>query len=204
MLGWITNLMNSMGYIAIVFLMFLENVFPPIPSELIMPLAGYTATQGKLTLLGAIVAGTFGSVLGALPLYYVGKTIGEKRLKSWADKHGKWLTVSGDDIGKAKQWFDKHGGVAVLICRLVPGVRSLISIPAGIAKMNLPLFLLYSALGAGIWTALLAFLGFKLGERFDQVDKYFGPASYVILGSLLAFYIYRVVKQSQKQDKTTH
>src|SRR5919112_1303221 len=101
MFEWITGLMNSMGYIAIVFLMFLENVFPPIPSELIMPLAGFTATKGKLSLLGVIIAGTIGSMLGALPLYYLGKTIGEERLKKWADKHGKWLTVSSEDIDKA-------------------------------------------------------------------------------------------------------
>ncbi|MDF2441109.1 MAG: hypothetical protein JWN98_2093, partial [Abditibacteriota bacterium] len=146
MLEWITNLMNSMGYAAIVFLMFLENVFPPIPSELIMPMAGFTATQGKLTLVGVIIAGTLGSVLGALPLYYMGKVIGEDRLKEWADKHGKWLTVSREDIEKSKEWFDKHGAVAVIIGRLVPGVRSLIAVPAGIDQMNLPLFLLYTAI----------------------------------------------------------
>src|SRR5687767_4658381 len=132
MLEWITEFMNSMGYFAIVFLMFLENVFPPIPSEVIMPMAGFTATQGKLSFIGVVIAGTLGSVLGALPLYFVGKTIGEDRLKSWAHSHGKWLTVSRDDIDKAKEWFEKHGAIAVLIGRLVPGVRSLISLPAGI------------------------------------------------------------------------
>jgi len=201
MIEWITNLMNSMGYIAIVFLMFLENVFPPIPSELIMPLAGFTATQGKLTLIGVIIAGTIGSVLGALPLYYVGKVIGEEHLKAWADKNGKWLTVSRGDIGKSKDWFDKHGAVAVIIGRLVPGIRSLISVPAGIDQMNLGLFMLYSAIGAGVWSSLLAYLGFLLGGNYDKVEKYLSPASYVVLGIVVLVYIYRVIKQHRQETK---
>jgi membrane protein DedA with SNARE-associated domain len=156
MFEWITGFMNSMGYIAILFLMFLENVFPPIPSELIMPLAGFTASQGKLTLIGVIIAGTIGSVLGTLPLYYVGHVIGEERLKKWAEKHGKWLTVSPDDIENASRWFQRHGNIAVLVGRLVPGVRSLIAVPAGIAKMSMPLFLAYSAVGSAMWTTCLA------------------------------------------------
>lgn len=197
MLNWITHLMNSMGYAAIVGLMFLENVFPPIPSELIMPLAGFTAAKGKLSLLGVIVAGTLGSVLGALPLYYLGKIVGQERLVAWADKHGKWLALSGRDISKSKDWFDKHGHKAVLVCRLVPGVRSLISIPAGIAEMPLPQFLIYSALGAGLWTAILAFAGFKLGENYARVEKYLGPAAYVVLGAIAVAYVVRVVKQNK-------
>jgi membrane protein DedA with SNARE-associated domain len=102
MLEWITRTMESLSYFGVVFLMFLENVFPPIPSELVMPLAGYTATKAKMSLWGVIAAGTLGSVLGALPLYYVGKLMGEERLKTWADKHGAWLAVSSEDIEKSK------------------------------------------------------------------------------------------------------
>lgn len=199
MLEWITNLMNSMGYMAIVFLMFLENVFPPIPSELIMPLAGFTATQGKLTFVGVAIAGTLGSVLGALPLYFIGKIIGEERLKNWADKHGKWLTVSREDIEKSKAWFDKHGAVAVIIGRLVPGIRSLISVPAGIGQMNLSLFMLYTAIGAGVWSTVLAYLGFLLGGSYDKVEKFLSPATYVVLGIVVLVYIYRVVQQNRKE-----
>ena len=200
MFQWITQLMGSMGYLAVVFLMFLENVFPPIPSELIMPLAGFTATQGRLSLVGVIIAGTIGSVLGALPLYYVGKTIGEKRLKEWADKHGKWLTVSSDDIDKANGWFEKHGFIAVGIGRLIPGVRSLIAVPAGIEKMNLGLFVLYTALGSGVWAAALAYAGYVLGGNYQKVEKFVGPATYVVLGIVVAVYIFRVVKQHKKQS----
>ncbi len=202
MFEWITGFMNSMGYIAILFLMFLENVFPPIPSELIMPLAGFTASQGKLTLIGVIIAGTIGSVLGTLPLYYVGHVIGEERLKKWAEKHGKWLTVSPDDIENASRWFQKHGNIAVLVGRLVPGVRSLIAVPAGIGQMNMGLFLLYSAIGSGLWTILLGYAGFLLGANYHKVEKFLGPATYVVLGLFVAIYIYRVVQQSRTQTSS--
>jgi membrane protein DedA with SNARE-associated domain len=123
--------METLGYAGVAFLMFLENVFPPIPSELIMPLAGFSAARGEMTLWGVIVAGSVGSVLGQYPLYYLGRAVGPERLHRWADRHGKWLTVSGKDIEKAREWLNRRGPIAVLLCRLVPGVRSLISIPRG-------------------------------------------------------------------------
>ncbi|MEZ0266113.1 MAG: DedA family protein, partial [Phycisphaerae bacterium] len=156
---WATSLIDSMGYVGIVFLMFLENVFPPIPSEVIMPAAGFTAARGQLNLYGVIAAGALGSVLGAIPLYYLGYFIGESRLKRWAARHGHWLAVSEEDVGKADAWFNKHCGKAVLIGRLVPGIRSLISIPAGVNRMSLPTFLLYTAIGSTVWSAVLAVLG---------------------------------------------
>src|SRR5687768_12601891 len=122
------DVMPSTGYAGIVFLMCLENVVPPIPSELIMPLAGYLAGSGKLSFIGVVIAGTAGSMLGALPLYYMGRKLGEERLKHLADRYGRWLTVSRKDIERAKGWFDRHGGATVLFCRLIPGIRSLISI----------------------------------------------------------------------------
>lgn len=184
MVEWIKNLMESLGYVGVVFLMFLENIFPPIPSELIMPLAGFTSTQGKLSFIGVVAAGTLGSVLGAIPLYFLGRLVGEDRLKEWADKHGKWLTVSSAEIEKVDRWFDRHGNKAVFFGRLVPGIRSLISIPAGISGMNLATFLLYSALGGSLWSALLAYLGRLLGENYEKVDTYLGPVAYIVLGVL--------------------
>ena len=184
MTDWIQNLMSSLGYPGIAFLMFLENVFPPIPSELIMPLAGFTSLQGELSFLGVVIAGMVGSVAGALPLYYLGRVFGEERLASWADRHGRWLTVSGHDIRKADAWFDKHGRKVVFFARLVPGVRSLISVPAGISGMNLAEFLLFTALGTGLWAALLAYLGRLLGSGYAQVDHYLGPVTYTVLGFL--------------------
>jgi membrane protein DedA with SNARE-associated domain len=184
-LDWIRNLMNSLGYPGVALLMFLENVFPPIPSEFIMPLAGFTTTQGQLNFVGVVIAGTLGSVLGALPLYYLGRLLGEERLKQLADRYGKWLTVSAAEIERADRWFDRHGAKAVFFCRLVPGIRSLISIPAGISGMNLAQFLLYTALGTGLWAGILAYLGRLLGENYEQVNRYLGPITYVVVGGLL-------------------
>jgi membrane protein DedA with SNARE-associated domain len=194
MASWIMQVMSATGYIGLVLLTVLENIFPPIPSEVIMPLAGFMATQDRLSLLGAIVAGTLGSLLGALPLYYLGRKIGDERLKAFADQHGRWLTLSREDLDHAKQWFDRHGGLAVLLCRLVPGIRSLISIPAGIEGMSLALFVLYTTIGTGLWTALLTLVGYGLGANFRQVEKYLDPASYVVLAAIVVLYVWRVVR----------
>ena len=202
MASWVMQMMSATGYVGLVLLMVLENVFPPIPSEVIMPLAGFMATQDRLSLLGVIVAGTLGSALGALPLYYVGRKIGEERLKGFADRHGRWLTLSREDLDSAKQWFDRHGGLAVFLCRLVPGVRSLISIPAGIEGMPLAPFLLYTTIGAGLWTALLTLAGYGLGANFRQVERYLDPASYVVLALIVALYVWRVVTHKGERATT--
>lgn len=195
MLEWIRGLMESAGYAGIAFLMFLENVFPPIPSEVIMPLAGFTAARGDLGFLGVVIAGTLGSVLGALPLYYIGRLVGRERLSRWADEHGKWLALSGRDVDKASEWYERHGSKTVLFGRLVPGVRSLVSIPAGVAGMNLPKFLGYTAVGAGLWSALLAYLGQLLGQNYEAVERYLGPVAFVVIGGLVVFGIVAVVRR---------
>ena len=193
MADWIIRTIESTGYFGIVFLMFLENVFPPIPSEFIMPLAGFMASKEEQTLSGVVLAGTIGSVLGALALYYAGYFIGEQRLNRLIDKYGRWLTISLEDLERAKGWFAKHGRLAVLVCRLVPGIRSLISIPAGIAKMPLVSFLFYTAIGSGFWTALLAYGGYVLGDKFQQVEKYLNPVSYVVLLAIALIYVKRLL-----------
>lgn len=185
-----------MGYLGILLLMFLENVFPFIPSEAIMPLAGFITTQGELSFMGVVAAGMVGSVVGNLPLYYLGRFLGKEKLKGWASKHGRWFRVSGKDIDKADDWFDRHGHKTVLFCRLIPGIRSLISIPAGFAGMKLSTFLFYSALGTGLWSALLAFLGRLLGENYEQVERYMGFAAYFVLGIIAVICIRWVLKRS--------
>lgn len=199
MLEWITNIINSLSYLGIMLLMFLENIFPPIPSEVIMPLSGFAATQGKLNIALVILAGTAGTVLGGLPWYYTGKHLGEKRVKRLADKYGKWLTVSSEDIEKANRWFDKHGGKAVMFCHLVPAIRTLISIPAGINRMNLVPFLVYTALGSGFWAGLLAIAGYMLGNNYQFVEKYADPASKILLVALIAAFIIWVVRRKRKR-----
>lgn len=180
--------------------MFLENVFPPIPSEFIMPLAGFMVMNEQFSLFGIILAGTIGSLLGALPLYYVGYKFGEERLKDFADEHGKWLTLSCKDIDKSKEWFDKHGAWAVFFCRLIPGIRSLISIPAGIDQMRFISFLFFTALGSGIWTAVLAYAGYLLGSNFREISSYLDPITYLVIGGFVIFYLVRVFKHKKREE----
>jgi membrane protein DedA with SNARE-associated domain len=201
MVEWITNTMNSLGYWGIGLMMFLENLFPPIPSELIMPLAGFTVAQGKLEFVPVVVAGVVGTVLGALPWYYAGKILGEQRLKSLADRYGKWLTISSKDITRATGWFDNHGSKAVFFCRLVPGVRTLISLPAGISKMPLVPFLVYSTLGTLLWVSLLTYAGYVLGDNYEVVEVYLGPVSKIVVASLLFGFIIWIVKRRARRKK---
>jgi membrane protein DedA with SNARE-associated domain len=199
---WITNIMTSLGYLGIGLLMFLENLFPPIPSELIMPLAGFTISQGKMEFVPAIAAGVIGTVLGAFPWYYVGKLIGEENIKRLANKYGKWIAVSGQDIDRAHNWFTKHGEQAVFFGRLVPGVRTLISLPAGIEEMPLLPFLLYSTLGTTLWVSLLTVVGYKLGTHYDLVEEYLGPVSKIVFVLLIvAFIVWVAMKRRKSQRK---
>lgn len=202
MTEWIQNLMDSMGYLGILLLMILENVFPPIPSELIMPSAGFAAARGDMSLGMVVLMGTLGSVIGTLPLYYVGKAFGEDKLVAWADKHGKWLTLSGKDIKKADDWFDRHGAGAVLFGRMVPGIRSLLSLPAGMSEMPLPKFLIYSAVGSALWSAALAYAGYALGENYDRVAQYVDPASKIILGLVIVGVIVWFVRRKREQGQS--
>jgi Uncharacterized membrane-associated protein len=202
MLEWIDNLLHSMGYPGILLLMFLENVFPFIPSETIMPLAGFMTTQGELSFVGVVAAGMIGSVIGNLPLYYLGEFVGKEKLKVWTNKHGKWVGVSGRDIERADDWFDRHGNKTVFFCRLIPGVRSIISVPAGFARMKLSTFLFYSALGTGLWSTLLAYLGRLLGKNYEQVDRYVGFAAYIVLGIIAVICIRWILKRKGRRAAT--
>jgi len=186
MTDWIKAIIEQFSYAGIVFLMCLENVFPPIPSELIIPLAGFVSTQGAISLGGVIVAGTAGSVIGAVVLYYVGHRIGAQRLRRWCDAHGRWIGLSAADLDKSDEWFERHGPKVVLFGRLVPGVRSLISIPAGVAGLNLGVFLFYTTVGAAMWTTALALAGRALGRNYVQVEQVIGPVSTaVVVGIIL-------------------
>ncbi|MEW6023524.1 MAG: DedA family protein [Pseudomonadota bacterium] len=207
MFDFITNFLEKSGYLGVFALMALENIFPPIPSEMIMPFAGFVAARGDLNVVGVLVAGTAGSVVGALPWYYAAKVYGCERLKKLAGNHARWLTITPDDIDKALDAFHKHGKKAVLFGRLVPAVRTLISVPAGLGNMNLGQFLLYSTIGSLAWTGLLTAAGFMLEDNYKDVAKYVDPVSKTILGAMLAWYLYRVVtykpaaKDSAKQQK---
>ena len=198
MFDWLIGL-QKMGVLGIAVMMFAENVFPPIPSELIMPLAGFSAARGEGNLLIVIIAGSIGSLLGALLWYYIGQKIGSKRLQQWATKHGRWLTLSPQEVEQACAWFNRHGGKAVFIGRLIPAVRTLISIPAGIAGMPLASFLLYSTLGTILWTAFLATAGYLLESQYEKVAHWMNPISNVVIGLIVLGYLYRVVRFRQRQ-----
>ena len=189
---WILNLIERGRYLGVFFLMLAENVFPPIPSEVVMPVAGIVAGRGEMSIALVIVAGAAGAVVGQLLWFWLGLRIGTERLQELARRHGRWLTVSPRDIAKADRWFNRHGGMAVIVGRMVPGIRTLISLPAGIAGMPLPRFLIYSSIGSGVWTALLAWAGFALGERQENITRYIGPVSTAVFAVIVVIYLYRV------------
>ncbi|MDX2255734.1 MAG: DedA family protein [Pseudanabaenaceae cyanobacterium bins.39] len=201
---WITSTMNSLGYLGIGLLMFLENLFPPIPSELIMPLAGYTATtpNTQIYVLPAIAVGVVGTIVGAVPWYYAGAILGRKRLELLADRYGKWIGISSEDIDKSIHWFQKHGYKAVLFGRLVPGIRTLISVPAGLSKMPIVPFFIYSTVGTIGWVTLLTYAGYFLGRNYNLVEGYVDVISKgVVIAVLLAiasFISLRLWRRSRK------
>lgn len=201
---WITNTMNSLGYLGIGLLMFLENLFPPIPSELIMPLAGYTATlpNSQIQVIPAISVGVIGTIVGAIPWYYAGLLLGQQRLQLLVGRYGKWIGISGEDIEKSVHWFQKHGAKAVLFGRLVPGIRTLISIPAGISKMPIIPFFFYSTIGTIGWVSLLTYAGYFLGKNYYLVDGYIDVITkivvVVILVTISSFIGYRLYRRSRK------
>ncbi|GAB4540583.1 MAG: DedA family protein [Pleurocapsa sp.] len=198
MLESIIDTISSLGYVGIALLMALENLLPPIPSEVIMPLAGFAVTQGKLDFLYTVIAGTIGSVLGATPWYFLGKYWGLQRTKKIADRYGKWLTVSGEEVEKASHWFKQRGYIATALGRLVPGIRTYISIPAGISKMSFIPFMIYSTAGSIVWVTLLTYAGYILGENYEQVGNYIKPISTVILVGIIAGFIYWIIKRKTK------
>jgi len=193
MFKFITDFLESSGYLGVFALMALENIFPPIPSELIMPFAGFVVARGDLNLAGVLIAGTAGSIAGALPWYYGARIYGKDRLKEFADRHARWMTVTGEDIDKSISAFDRHGRSVVLFGRLIPAIRTLISVPAGLACMSLWQFLLFSTIGSLAWTGALTAAGFLLESNYEQVGKYVDPVSKGIFGILLVWYIYRVI-----------
>lgn len=193
MFEFIVDFLSSSGYLGVFLLMALENVFPPIPSEMIMPFAGFIVARGDLGLVGVLLAGTAGSIIGTLPWFYAGKAFGHERLRRLSARWGQWLTVTPDEIDKSLATFEKHGAKAVLFGRLLPAIRTLISIPAGIARMSVLPFLAWSTIGSLAWCGLLTGAGFVLEANYNAVAKYVDPVSKGILGILVATYLYRLV-----------
>jgi membrane protein DedA with SNARE-associated domain len=191
---WIVGIITRLGYTGVAALTFLEHLFPPIPSELVLPLAGYVTGKGDLTLAPVILLGSIGSLAGATVWYVIGKRIGETRLRAWIEQHGRWLTLSTHDVDRANDWFQRRGKSAVLIGRLMPGVRTFVSLPAGFSGMGWISFLLYSALGTVAWTAALVYAGAKLQQNFELVSKYIDMVTNGVLVLMGAMLLWRYVR----------
>ena len=190
----------NLAYFVICFAMFLENIIPPIPSEIIMPLGGYFVYQGNLNFYILVIFGLIGTVLGALPWYYLGRFLNEKKLANFVDSKGKFIGISSRDLNKSKLWFDKYGVSLVFWGRLIPGIRTLISVPAGIELMPLKKFLVWTSLGSLIWVVLLTLLGYVLGENYKIIESYidnfkvFIKPIFIIISAILIFKYLKKIK----------
>lgn len=202
MFDWALSVVTKLGYAGVAFLTLFENVFPPIPSEVVIPLGGYIAADGALTLWGVIAAATAGSLAGAVVWYELGRRVGEQRICQWVSRHGKWITLSTHDVERANGWFDRHGHAAVFIGRLVPGVRTFVSLPAGFTRMSRASFLAYTTAGTAVWTAGLGYAGYVLRANFGIVGDYLNTVTNVLLAGLVALLIWRYVRcwRSRRQS----
>ncbi len=174
--------------------MFLENIIPPIPSEIIMPLGGFLVYQQKLNFFILVFWGLFGTILGSLPWYYLGRLVNEKRLSNFLDKKGKYLGISSNDLTKSKKWFDRYGVSLVFWGRLVPGIRTLISVPAGIELMPLRKFLIWTTFGSFIWVAFLTYAGYLFGENYTIIETYLDQIKYVVKPILILIFLFFLIK----------
>ena len=192
MTDWIISFIEGSGYVGIALLMLLENVFPPIPSELVLPFAGYVAATGKLDPVGVLLSAVAGSLLGALPWYWAGRKLGHGGLQRFAQRHGRLLTLEPQDIDGAQHWFKRHGPASVGFGRLVPAVRSVISMPAGVGRMPLPSFLLWSLVGTFCWSSLLLGLGYVLQSRYEEAKDAIEWITRGVVAFMVGAYVWRV------------
>ena len=198
--NWVVRLIEQSGYLAIGFLMFLETVFPPIPSEVIMSVAGVASAQGKLQFGWVVASGTAGAMLGNIVWYLAARALGIARLEPFIRRWGRWLGLTWPELQKAEVWFRENGTFFVFLGRMLPTVRSLVSVPAGLLKMRFKTFVIASTIGTAGWTTLLATAGYKLGENYTDIDKVIGPASNAILAVLAIAYVWRLWTHRDVED----
>lgn len=200
MFTWVLSILESGGYAGIFLLMVLENIFPPIPSELIIPLAGFAAADGELNLGLVILTATLGSVAGCLPWYFIGRYFGITRLKRWSLKYGRILTLSPKNIDTAQAWFKRYGYLSVFAGRMIPAVRTLISLPAGIVRMPIVPFVTFSFFGSALWTTALILLGYGLQSQYERATGFIDSVSNVIVILMVLYYFCRVVTFDPKKE----
>ncbi len=201
MADWIFGVVDALGALGVGLLILLENLIPPIPSEVILPLAGFRARTGALNVLTVWPAATAGSVLGALILYGLGAWLGHDRLHRLAG-HRWFVFASQKDIDRGDELFDRHGGKVVLLARCVPFLRSVVSIPAGISGMPVLRFTVLTTIGSGIWNAAFIGLGWVLGENWNTVEQWLGPVSYVVIGLLVVGLVVLAVRRHRSGRPT--
>ena len=213
------DVINQFGYFGVALLVVIENVFPPIPSEIVLPFAGFVAQQGAsavnaaadaaqsdTTVVGMMIAATVGSVVGALILYFVSAAIGPERLRGFVERFGKWFGVKSADLVRAEAWFDRRSTAAVLVGRCVPLIRSIVSIPAGFRRMKLTSFVVLTAVGSAVWNIALIGAGAVLGDQWERVGEYVGVFQWLVIGAILVLLVRFVVsrvKNRQRQNSAT-
>ena len=187
--GWVQDVIEQLGALGVALLVILENVFPPIPSEIVLPFAGFVAQRGDGSVVVMILAATAGAVIGALVLYAIAALIGDVRLAAFIERFGKWFGVKPSDLARAEAWFDRHSVAAVLLGRCVPLIRSVVSIPAGFRRMRLVPFVAYTAVGSAAWNTALIGAGAILGDQWDKVEPYVAVLQYVVIAVILLFVV---------------
>jgi membrane protein DedA with SNARE-associated domain len=210
--NWVQDVINQFGYFGVGLLVVIENVFPPIPSEIVLPFAGFVAQQGAsavnatadaaqsdTTVIGMMIAATVGSVVGALILYFVSAAIGPERLRGFVERFGKWFGVKSSDLVRAEEWFDRRSVAAVLVGRCVPLIRSIVSIPAGFRRMKLTSFVVLTAIGSAVWNIALIGAGAVLGDQWERVGEYVGVFQWLVIVAVLVLLVRFVVSRLKKR-----
>jgi membrane protein DedA with SNARE-associated domain len=196
---WVVSVVVGAGLVGVALLMFGENIVPPIPSEVVMPLAGFAAAQGHLNFPGVVAAGTAGALAGAYAWYAVGRRVGQSRLRSLVQRHGRWLTLDLDDLDKSERFFQRHGGWAVFLGRLAPGVRTFISVPAGVMGMPRAAFVAWTAAGTALWCLILAAAGFLLANQYQRVERFLDPVGWAVLAAIVGLYAWRAARAGRRR-----
>ncbi len=191
--GWVQDVIEQLGAVGVALLVILENVFPPIPSEIVLPFAGFVAWRGDGSVPVMILAATIGAVVGALVLYAIAAFIGDQRLAAFIERFGRWFGVKPSDLARAEAWFDRHAVAAVLLGRCVPLIRSVVSVPAGFRRMRLLPFVVYTAAGSAVWNTALIGAGAILGDQWDRVEPYVALLQYVVIAVIVLLVVRFVV-----------
>lgn len=212
--NWVQDVINQFGYFGVALLVVIENVFPPIPSEIVLPFAGFVAQQGSAgvaqsdtSVIGMMIAATIGSVVGALILYVISSAIGPERLRAFVQRFGRWFGVKQTDLLRAEAWFDRRSFVAVLVGRCVPLIRSIVSIPAGFRRMKLMSFILLTAVGSAVWNIALIGAGAILGDQWERVGEYVGVFQWLVVGAILVLlvrFVYSKLQNRRRQNGATN